>query len=94
MDQLALTFHVKFYGFPVRAAHTLPELSPVFYSLPIHSADNVALLESGAFRWSSGSDFVEDRWKRRIAEDALQCHASSKRQFHAALGPRVLDFQF
>src|SRR6202171_4098446 len=56
MDQLALAFQVKFYGFPVRTAHAFPELSPVINLLPIHCADSVALFESGAIRWSSGSE--------------------------------------
>src|SRR2546430_2831298 len=94
MDQLTLALHIKFYGFPVRAAHALPELSPIFDALPIHSADDVAFFESGAFRWSSGGDFVEDRRKRGIAEDALQRHSRGQSQLHVALGPRVVDFQF
>src|SRR5216683_1929213 len=71
MDQLALAFQVKLYRFSVRTANVFPELSPVLNSLPIHGTDNIAFLESGAIRWSSGSDFVEDRRERRIAEDVI-----------------------
>src|SRR5258706_9764049 len=81
MNQLALTFHVKFYGFPVRTAHTFPELSPILNSLPVDSADNVALLESGAIRWSSGSDLVEDRRERRITHKRFLRRARGQRPF-------------
>src|SRR6267378_2694536 len=94
MDQLALAFQIKLYGFSIRTAHAFPELSPVINLLPIHSADNVALFESGAIRWSSGSDFVEDRRERRITEDAFKRRAGGQRHFHDAFAARVLDFQF
>src|SRR5258708_3918177 len=76
MDQLALAFQVKLYRFSVRTANVFPELSPVLNSLSIHGTDNIALFESGAIRWSSESDFVQDWRERRIAEESLKRRAT------------------
>src|SRR5258708_34849510 len=80
MDQLALAFQVKLYRFSVRTANVFPELSPVFNFLPIHGTDNIAFFESGAIRWRSESDFVENRRERRLAEEAIRGCGTSERR--------------